>query len=319
MFNKAILFFSCLTLNISASTLLQETFETENGIVPGSISGQNNWNLSGGTASVQSNVVYDGFQALEMTQAEIVQNISTTNQTIWIRFMARISDAPESDPGVADPDTSAGFYIGTNLHIHAYSNEVPVDLGVAISTNVWTRFDMFCDYVYSVWNLSMNGTTIGANLPLYSTETATKSILFSNEESASTYIDQIALLDHELASDAPDLDFDRIPDWWELRNFGNITGADANAISGNSGMSFLETYIAGVQPFAMDPVMVTHSGTGHLIWDSKPGRCYEIEWTPDLSTNFTPIASVAWPVDEFVDLTNATGNAGFYRLNISVP
>lgn len=318
MFKKIILFLSFLTLGASASTLLEETFEPGASIEIGSLAGQNNWILSRGTANVQSNVVEGGIHALEMTQAVIMQNISSTNQTVWIRFMARIDRAPQNAPGEANPNTSVGFYVGTNLNINAYSNNVPVDLGIAISTNVWTRFDVYCDYDLMTWNLSMDGTTIGANLPLYSSGTTIDSVLFSNEGSSSCYIDEVEMLDHELASNAPDFDLDHIPDWWELRNFGNITAVDAGNISSNSGMSFLETYIAGVQPFSHDPFKFTHSQPGHLNWDSIPGRRYEILWTPSLSSNFTPIASVIWPEDNYTDLTNSTANAGFYRLNISV-
>lgn len=317
MLKRVILFFSCLTIGVSATTLLHETFEPDDGLVAGPMAGQNGWAISSGTANVQSNVVHSGGQALEMAQATIMHAISSTNSTLWTRFQARIGGAPQNMPGEAHPNTSVAFFVGTNLNIVAYSNNIPVDLGAAMPTNVWTQFDVYCDYDLMVWNLSMDGTTIGVGLPLYSTGTTINSIQLSSESNTRTYIDQLNLVDHELASNAPDLDLDQIPDWWELKHFGGITAATAGHPSGNSDMNILETYIAGVNPFIFDPFAVAYAG--NLNWISIPGRRYEIQWAPSLSSNFTTIATVDWPIDHYGNITNTLESSGFYRLNVSVP
>lgn len=305
-----------LSFSASAATLLQESFEPESGMMAGSITGQNGWSLSNGTAIVQSTVVQNGNQALEMSQATIMHDVSSSNSTLWIRFHARISEAPQNMPCETYPNISAAFFVGTNLNIIAYSNSIPVDLGVAMPTNTWTRFDLYCDYDLMVWNLSMDGTTIGADLPLCTSGTDVDTVMISSDDSSSSYIDQLDVLDHELATNAPDFDGDHIPDWWELRNFGGITAATASGTSSNSGMSFLETYIAGVDPFSHDPFVFTSPEAGQLVWESIPARRYDIQWAPNLTTNFISIGTVDWPDDHFSDAT--TNNAGFYRLRVSV-
>ena len=52
-----------------------------------------------------------------------------------MRFYARMNAPPDSHDYSADASTSAAFYVNTNLNIVAYSNAVPVDLGVAMPTN----------------------------------------------------------------------------------------------------------------------------------------------------------------------------------------
>ncbi|MCF7847879.1 MAG: hypothetical protein K9M45_03425 [Kiritimatiellales bacterium] len=307
----------CLALGASASTMLLETFEPVDGISAGPIDGQNGWVVSNGTAAVQTGVVQTGSQALEIDQATVMHDVSSTNSAVWIRFQARISGAPTSIPSVDNLSTSAAFFVNTNLHLVAYSNDVPVDLGVSMPVDSWKRFDVYCDYDLMVWNLSMDGTTIGAGLPLHSTNTTIGSVRLSSSSPA--YVDQLDVADHELAAGAPDTDLDNIPDWWELKYFGGITAATAASPSANNGMTYLETYIAGVQPFAYDPFVFTHAEPGNLNWIPQPDRLYDIQWTPSLSSNFTTIATVEWPIGEFTDTPDPEEPTGFYRLKARLP
>lgn len=310
--------FTLAALDVSATTLLLENFEEADGIAGGSLAGQNGWAISGGSATVQSTVVQDGAQALEMGEATIAHELASGQSNLWIRFQARISAPPDSTPALPPGNTSLAFFVGANQHLFAYSNAVPVDLGVPMPLNEWTRFDVYCDYEAQVWNLSMDGITIGAALPLYSTNTAIDSVQIANHSASATYFDRIEITDHEQASGAPDSNLDGVPDWWEIKHFGAIGIIDASGPCGNDGLTYHESYIAGVSPFVYDPFIAEQVAPNSLRWIAQPGRLYSIQWAPSLSESFVTIATVSWPNQEYTDGVYGNDLAGFYRLKVGM-
>ncbi|MDF7824499.1 hypothetical protein P4B35_10785 [Pontiellaceae bacterium B12227] len=298
-----------------ASILLQDSFE---GLLPGSVDQQNNWVVDYGSGNVQSNTVYDGEQALDLQSGSVSHSISNSESSVWIRFQTLVSGAPETNPAAGD-STGIAFFVNTNLTLTVYSNTVPVDLGIPVPTNVWTRFDVYCEYESSTWNLSMNGTTVAAALPFYSDLARFEEVMIANEGLDSVYIDEIDIRDEELAALAPDLDGDAMPDWWEQKYSGSITGLVAHGESGNPGWSFLETYVAGISPEAAEPFTFVYDGFHSLSWDAKPSRAYAVLWTTNLVDGFTPVASNLVGQSYFTDTgPNATLPSGFYRLEVQV-
>ena len=82
-------------------------------------------------------------------------------------------------------------------------------------------------------------------------------------------------------------------------------------------MSYLETYIAVVDPFSNAPFLITQTAPQAFQWTSKPSRIYDVEWSVDLSSNFITVASLQYPDHEFTDMINQESPIGFYRLLIS--
>ena len=308
---------SLTMLNAVASTMLQETFET---LSPGSIDGQGSWTVESGTGDVQTNQANGGTQALNIQSGSVSHALTNGNNSIWTRFEAFLTEAPESNPTVTAGNTSVAFFVNTNLTLTVYSNTTPVELSTPIPTNVWVRFDVYCDYEQMTWNLSMNSTNVAAGLPLYSANQQVDEVLIANHSSASAYVDDIQILDEELAAEAPDLDSDGLPDWWEQKYGTSITALSAGAPSGNNGYTYLQTYIAGISPISSELFKTTQSGPFSISWNAKEGRIYDVLWSPSMQSNFTTVAlGLPASQSEFTDLSNNTLlPTGFYKVQVRV-
>ncbi len=118
----------------------------------------------------------------------------------------------------------------------------------------------------------------------------------------------------------PDTDSDGLPDWWEQQYFGGTAGVAGGDISGNDGLTYLQTYIAGVSPTNFDPFVVsTVSGGNGLRWNPVPSRLYSVDWTSSLTNGFTLLqGNIPYSQAEFIDLVHSGANAGFYRLKALV-
>lgn len=311
--------FACsLAACAGASTLLQETFETLN---PGSISGQGNWVLESGSGDVQTNSVFAGTKALQVQSGSVSHSLTNSQNAIWTRFQAFITEAPQTNPSVTAGNTSVAFFVNTNLTLTVYSNTTPVELDVTVPTNAWSRFDVYCDYQTMTWNLSMNGTTVAAALPLYSDNQQIEEVLIANESSAAVFVDDIDIRNEELASLAPDADGDGIPDWWEHKYGGSLTGINTNEISGNPGYTYRQAYIAGLSPTSSEPFRAVRNGPFGLSWTGKPGRLYDILWSSNLLSGFTPLSTnILASQSDFVDTSSNTNlPAGYYKIQVRVP
>ncbi len=297
-----------------ASVLLEESFEN---VTSGSIAGQGGWTLSHGMGSVQTNEVFSGLQALQIQNGAVSHALTNSESALWTRFRVFVTAAPEVNPVVADENTGVAFFVSTNLTLVVYSNAVPVELDVALATQVWTRFDVYRDVGSMSWNLSMNGTTVAAGLPLYSAPAAMEQVRLCNDNPDSVFIDDIDIRNHELSSEAPDLDDNGTPDWWEQKYLGSITGNDANALSGNPGWTYRQAYIAGISPVSADPFAITRASSGSLSWEARPARVYDVLWTTNLLSGFTPVASNLVDQSGFFDTSSNTNlPSGFYQLRV---
>ncbi len=322
-FMKTILiFYGTLLVTVTASQVpFLETFEAVDGIAIGMIHGQNGWILNEGTADVQSSVSQAGSQALQVQNAQVFHDLSSSNSALWLHFQARCTAAPEVNPSVTDANTSLAFFVNTNLNLVVYSNTVPIELAVQIQTNTWMRFDIYCDYDDLYWDLSMDGINVAAGLPLYSTNSHVGSIVIGNESASPVYIDQIDIADTEQTTGGlPDSDSDEIPDWWEQKHFGGVTSVTAGNISDNDGLTYLETYISGVSPTSFDPFMVSLvSGGNRLSWNPIQSRLYSVYWTSILTNEFSLLQeNIPYPQSEFIDLVHSEETSGFYRLKVQV-
>lgn len=312
-------FYSALlltALNSGASTL--PFLETFDGLTNGLVNGQNDWvQESGiGTAKVQSAVSYDGSsRALEIRSETVSHTLSSENTSVWVGFQARVTSAPGTDPVVTNANTSIAFFVNTNLHLVVYNGKTRIELSTLIATNIWTRFDVYCDYSRSKWLLNINGTNVAKDLGFYASGSQLESLLIANNATAPVYFDELAVQDTEPAEGISDSDTDGLPDWWELRYFGNTTGAVQNA-TGSNGVSYLQSYIAGLDPAnSADFLQLTRGEDRKLRWAWKPGRQYDVYWTSNLTAGFTRVYT-AVADGELEDSEYADRPAGFYQLRV---
>ena len=139
--------------------------ETFDGLTNGSLNNQNTWVVQSGTALVQTNVFQNG-KAVQLNSSSVSHALVNTNSSMWLTCWAKYTGLSDQSPAVTT-NTSLAFYINTNAHLVVFSNTTPVTLSTVIPTNVWTRFDIYCDYAALTWNLSVNKTNVCAGIPLY--------------------------------------------------------------------------------------------------------------------------------------------------------
>jgi hypothetical protein len=291
-----------------------ETFETNDNITSGSINGQKGWVVTSGSATVQSAIVHSGSKALYAQNARISHDLSSSSLDIWHHFSILCSDTnPVSLP--INENAPFIFYIDSDLNLVVYSNQTPVTLSSQIETNDWTRFDVYCDYSSQKWSLSVNGTNVAFGLPFYTNTPAIGSFNITG----TGYIDLINIFDEEDSSITGDLDFDNdgLPDWWEQKHFGSLTNALPEDVAQN-GLTYLQAYIAGLQPDDADDLLAITSETGRdLSWIRKPGRIYDVYWTPDLTTGFQLIVpDIQTDQFEDTDAGRILETAGFYQIRV---
>ncbi|NOU35527.1 MAG: hypothetical protein HOO88_01940 [Kiritimatiellaceae bacterium] len=301
-----------LSISAVASQLpLSETFEISGGVTNGTVHGQNGWAVEGGTATVQSSIVQSGTQALEIRSGTVTHALSSSDNSLQLSFQARITAKPDIDPAVTNTNTSAAFFINTNLNLVVYNGTAPVVLDTKISTNIWIRFDVRCDYNTMTWALGVNGVNAATNLTLYSANNQLESVLIANYSAAPAYFDELT------AEDADDTDNDGLPDWWEQYYFGGITNAIANSVMSN-GTTCIQMYIAGLNPDDPADRLALNKTTGQKFnWTRKPGRLYDIYWSSNLLAGFSCIYP-AVSASEFEDTdAGRTQNAsGFYQIRV---
>ena len=305
----------CMAGSTQAASVLFENFEPSNGVTTGSLDGQNGWAVDSGSGEVQTSVVQSGVQALEISSGSISKGISTNGSALWMHFYARITEVPQLDPVVDSASTVAVFYVNTSQNLVVLSNGVPVELTTQMPINIWTRFDVYCDYVAGVWNLAMDGSHVASGLPLVSSNPA-EQVMVSNPSAAYSFLDSLDIADTEQVGEVPDSDADGIPDWWEQKNFGGVTNVVADNPSGNGDLTYEETYIAVLDPFVDDPPFAALENS-EVVWTPKLSRLHDVEWAPNLESNFVAIASdIAWPVDRYFDTAHTNELTGFYRVKI---
>jgi hypothetical protein len=297
-----------------ASTLLNETFKD---LTIGDLNGQNGWIVNSGTADVQDSEFFSDSIALEIKNGEVSHALSSNGTAIWLNFRARISATPETNPAVSNTNTSAAFFVNTNLYLVVYEGTNEVVTGQQVPLNEWVQFDIYCDYNESTWSLYMNSNNVAADLNLYDpVNRQIESVLLANNSSNSVYIDDILISDEELLSAVTlDKDTDGLPDWWEQKYYGGITNASPDGTAAN-GMTRRQAYIAGLDPKDAAARFRAAKLSGQqrgLSWNARPGRTYIIEYAPDLISEFKPIQTNDWPASEFVHNDN-TDPSGFYRL-----
>ncbi len=301
------------TLTAAASQLpFSDTFETS--------SLSNNW-ITSGTAQIQTNVFNTGSKALEIKSGSVNHSVSNGVSSIWLNFFARCNAAPASAPAVSNSNTSVAFYVNTNLNLVVYNYTNKIELtSTRIKTNVWTRFDLFCDYnntTNPTWSICVNGTNAANGLSFYSNNSQIESILIANDSSTSVYIDDLNMVVEEPVTGLVDTDNDGIPDWWEQKYFGGITAALTNALAKN-GLTLLQSYTAGLDPEnANDQLKMSLMNPRKFNWDRKLARKYDIFWASALNNSFVIISTnIAGNYFEDADTNRTQKATGFYQVRV---
>lgn len=291
-----------------------ETFENNasNSGTPGTLHGQRAWSVSGnGFALVQSNEVYEGTQALSISNAVAAHSFDGAPTEVQVRFRSKpvFSERP---PKYITDGASAVFYINTNAQIVAYDSTNAFILTASSVSNDWNTFEVHCDYISRVWNLWVNDTQVLTNFSFHGAPPAFHAFEFSEASfDYTTYVDDIAVT---ASQSEPDSDGDGLPDSWEQQYFGGTTNANPIATASNGVNSVQECYIAGISPVDPDEFFkITGQQNSIIQWNAISGRVYTVYWTSNLLKNFQ-ILETNFSGSAFSNTTPS----GFYRIGVKL-
>ena len=233
-----------------------EEFEPSTVLV-GDLNGQNNWVVDQiGAATVQSNVVFSGAQALQIaasgsTTASVRHVLTAPDATVvWIDFRAQalLTRSPDVLPSTG----SALFYLdelqvvahdGNNTNGQewiSFTNQPEVQVGS------WIRYTVRLDYDAQEWGLFLNGVLLGDGLGFASAQSVVAEIELLGQWG---FGDALSVSTNQPA--ALSFDGDSLPDDWEILYFGSTAQADGDDPDGD-GLNNLEEYGLGTDPSSAD-------------------------------------------------------------------
>jgi hypothetical protein len=122
-----------------------------------------------------------------------------------------------------------------------------------------------------------------------------------------------------------DTDGNGLPDWWELKYFGVLTGTDPNADPDHDGVSNLNEYLAGTNPTNaasyFHVVSVIRGSPTKIFVTCEPGKVYTLLCADALATNWTTVTGqfrIPSSVEGVLEMDDASGDTNrlyrFYRV-----
>ena len=124
-----------------------------------------------------------------------------------------------------------------------------------------------------------------------------------------------------------DMDFDNMPDDWEIDFFGstNAVNGGANDDFDEDGFSNLEEFIAGVNPTNSASFFAVEnpgpSPEGFVInWKSEEGRKYGVYWAKTLTNAFDFVTPeyLPHPQNSYTDTVHTVEGCGFYYIDVQL-
>jgi len=119
-----------------------------------------------------------------------------------------------------------------------------------------------------------------------------------------------------------DTDDDGLPDYWEIKHFGNLTTTDGTEDQDGDGLTDLEEYLAASDPTSASSSFLFYgsppSPTTFIVrWASASNRTYTINYTTNLMESFSVLATNVVgtpPVNEYSHTIAAFHT--FYRVEL---
>jgi hypothetical protein len=124
--------------------------------------------------------------------------------------------------------------------------------------------------------------------------------------------------------DAPDKDYDGLPNEWEQQYFGGETNAISSEDTDNDGFSNLQEYISGFNPtnaasFFSTTNFLAQTNGFVVQWQAVSGRVYSINWTTNLLNSFQSLeTNILWPQSSYTDTLHRFESEGFYRIRVDI-
>ncbi len=167
-----------------------ETFEADS-TVAGGLHGQRGWIVAGsGSATVQSNDVFGGEQALEVTDASVIHEFDDGRTSVWVSYRLKmVRGAPLNIPD----DMAVVFYVNSDGYLCAYSNQQSITLPVEVSEG-WNRIDIHADYTAKRWELRLNRELVVNGFEFYGDCDAFSILRLDGQSSTPSYMDDVKVV-----------------------------------------------------------------------------------------------------------------------------
>ena len=276
-----------------------ENFET-NTVALGDLANQNNWVVDKpGAAIVQTNVVYEGEQALELSVptgnvATISHILTAPNATnVWLDQYVRVpyTTAPE-----ILPDTGSALFLFDKLQLLAHDGTqsngqewLSFTNQPAVMADEWVRVSVKLDYSQQTWDIYIAGKLVAEGLGFASAQSAITQYELSGRVGFS---DQITVSTNEPSGLG--LDGDNLPDDWELVYFGDLDEVD-DGDPDYDGLVNLQEYLAGTDPTNPD-------SDGDYVYDGDEVITYGTSpVNPDTDGDGMPDYELFYGLDPLVD------------------
>ncbi len=173
-----------------------ETFETNPVTMagtPGDLDGQHGWAVSGtGSATVQTNTVKDGAQALELSGATASHTYNGSLEQVWATLWIDPVEVEETS-GI-DTNSSAVFYVNTNSQVVAYDGTNATTLTGTTVSNDWNKFEVKLSYASDTWGLWLNNAQVVTNFAFYASQSGFQSVKILEGTTGSCYVDSISII-----------------------------------------------------------------------------------------------------------------------------
>ena len=296
-----------------------ETFENDGTHAGdlGDLAGQHGW-TGGGT--VQTGTVFEGTQALSLTEETAAHSFIGEKTNIWITFQMQptLSERP---PDSIPADASAVFYVNTDRKLVAYSNQTPIVIESPIFSNGWNKIELSCDFVSKVWNLELNDVPMVGNFPFHGNPASFQGLEFTEGSESNAFFDSITVSD---TSDESDTDADGLPDEWETTYWPGDLSHSPGDMASNGVDTVWQCYIAGLDPTDENAVFLISVfrplTSGNILhWQNVSGRVYSVWWSSNLLSSFQPLeTNLPWTEMPYTDTNHPAEEKGFYKIDVEL-
>lgn len=251
----------------SAQSLITSTsFEVVDGFSAGSLSGQNGWTVSQGTASISTVSVHSGTQALELAagSSAAIATLPFAAESGETLEFCDFYALPAAETAIASSTlfTVEGATFGFQQSngqatLEAFQGNgsgggtwAPTSFSVPLGTGnqlaSWVRLSARLDFTQLTWDLYVNGKMVAADIPFTSnSSTYLSKLQIQGDTSTPSLIDD--LLVESTNPIFADVNNDGIDSAWLTQYFGT-TSINPNADYTGNGETVIQDYAAGINP-----------------------------------------------------------------------
>ena len=239
-----------LVFNNPSLMLFSESFE-QPFVLPGYLDGQNDWKATDG-AVVQTEQTCTGIAALkiESVSNEIAfasHSISNNSKQVWVDCMMTVGCYDNMNFDSDDIAYVAFSFDSFGHPVFLNGETVVTNFSISLPRDdSFHRITMCLDFPNALWDVYVDGVIVGGRLAMRGVDPSLNEVSFVGNYG---YADDIVVTTERpegLSSDG-----DKMPDEWELVNFGDLF-RDGTSDFDSDGLIDADEYLCGASPLSPD-------------------------------------------------------------------